>query len=283
MSQDFQFILEKRIMTKKLNQRATTRSHAHPTPKTRKGRTGLNGRNSRNSRNGRTAQAAEPAVTFDLKPGLVGMMVAKNDVEPEASQIDHIGEQLFQAIASKDLLSFQHCYTQLSKLGVDVEEYRRALPNPNDPSKTFMACVASAAVYHYALVLLEQQFRFGMFTKGALYRRTSGSPLTILAGLSTVIEADPESTLIPSYLDVCDRCIGYLYETAFNCRPLDLEPHKGIMEQLKLIRAYDVIEPFVDKHQNFYHGQWLAGLAPNPPQPGGDPLMQMDPPSPSPD
>lgn len=270
MSQSIQFILEKRIMTKKLNQQATAGGHAHQTQKARKGR------------KSRTAHSVDPVVTFDLTPGLVGMMFAKTVAELEAAQIDYIGEQLFEAIASRDLLSFQHCYTQLRELGVDVEEYRRALPNPNDPSKTFMPCITSANVYHGALALLEQQFRFGMFTEEGLYRRTSGSPLTILAGLSKVIDGDPASALIPSYLEVCDRCIGYLYETVFNCCPQDLDRRKGVMAYLQLIYAYDVIEPFVEKHQNFYHGQWQAGLAPNPPKLGGDPLMKIDPTSPQP-
>lgn len=167
-------------------------------------------------------------------------------------------------------------------LKVDVEEYRRALPHPYEPGQTFMASVASAAIYHGALTLVEQQFRFGFSGPGTLNRTASGSPLTILAGLALLIRDHPEDAEIPSYLDVCDRCIAFCYEEALNCRPQDLDPQTGIMSILKLCTAYAAIEPLVVKHQDHYYAQFQAGLAPHPLKQGLNLLMPTDQASPQP-
>ena len=265
MSQTIQFILEKRIMTKKPNKPASTRGQAQQTKKARKGH-----------QNG-TVSPADQVITFDLTPATINMIFAVTDAERKSALVDLVGEQLFDALEAKDLASFQQCYMQLSEFGVDIEEYRRPLPNPADPTQTFMACVTSAALYHFAMELLEQQFRFGIFTGELLFRRTSGSPLMILASLARIIADDPETDQIPSYLDVCDRCIKFMYETIFNTRPEDLDPQTGIITGLKLVPNYEAIESFVEKHQNFYYGQWLAGMAPNPPHPDANPLMSIDP------
>lgn len=173
------------------------------------------------------------------------------------------GDTFLRAVLTHDLGLFQASYGVLrDKCGVDLETSKWHLRSESG-DKVGSFTTRRLCLHFGSLQICEQNFRFSLFNEGSLLREPG--PFGHIDGLARCLLAATEAGAereMAFFGSLAERYVATLFQVTFNQRPGLLRPDCLLTFMREKFTAYSVVAPLIEKYQEHYEREWIAGRAP---------------------